>query len=136
MSFYTSAIDTWSYFVSVFSINLYQEPLDVRLFVNGKLQFNKKPLLFKYVTIRGIITIADILDGTKTAFIYNDTLLENLHVHNNCISEWFTIKRVVRNVYGHVLKHSNGNSIVCNDLALSDLNLYIPNGYLIKPTKT
>ena len=120
----------------MFSINLYQEPLDVRLFVNGNLQFNKKPLLFKYVTIRGIITIADILDGTKTTFIYNDTLLENLHVHNNWFSEWFTIKRVVRNVYGHVLKHSNGNSIVCNDLALSDLNLYIPNGYLIKPTKT
>jgi len=46
--------------------------------------------------------------------------LEKLHVHNNCISGWFTIKTVVRNVYGHCLKHLNGNSNVCNVLALTD----------------
>jgi len=33
------------------------------------------------------------------------------------------------------LKHSNGNSNVCNVLALSGLNLYTPNGNLIKPNK-
>jgi len=31
------------------------------------------------------------------------------------------------------LKHSNGNSKVYNVLALTDLNLYTPNGNLIKP---
>jgi len=67
--------------------------------------------------------------------ISNDILLETLNVHYYWISEWFTIKTVVRNVYGHLLKHSNGNSSVCNDLALSDLNLYTPNGNLIKPNK-
>ena len=123
-----SALDKWSYFVSMFSINSYRELLDVRLFANGNLQFNKKPLLFKYVTMRGVITIADIWDGTKKDFISNVILLEKLHVHNSSISEWFTIKTVVRNVYGHLLKHSNGNSIVCNVLGLTDLNLYTPNG--------
>ena len=78
--------------------------------------------------MRGVITIADIWDGTKKDFISNVILLEKLHVHNSSISEWFTIKTVVRNVYGHFLKHSNGNSNVCNVLAFTDLNLYIPNG--------
>ena len=85
--------------------------------------------------MRGVITIADIWDGTKKDFISNEILLKKLHVHNNWISEWFTIKTVVRNVYGHLLKHSNGNSSVCNALALSDLYIYTPNGNLIKPNK-
>ena len=38
-------------------------------------------------------------------------------------------------VYGHFLKHSNGNNNVCNVLALTDLNLYTPNGKLVKPNK-
>ena len=79
----------------MFSINSYQELLDVRLFANGNLQFNKKPLLFQSFTMRGVITIADIWDGTKKDFISNGILLEKLHVHNNWISEWFTIKTVV-----------------------------------------
>ena len=62
-------------------------------------------------------------------------MLEKLHVHNNWISKWFTIKTVVRNVYGHFLKHSNGNSNVCNVVALTDLNIHTPNGNLIKPNK-
>ena len=95
----------------------------------------KKPLLFKYFTVGGFITIADIWDGTKKDLISNVILLEKLHVHNNWISEWFILKPVVRNVYGHFLKHSNGNSNVCNVLALTDLNLYTANGNLIKPNK-
>ena len=59
----------------------------------------KKSLLFKYFTIGGVITIADIWDGTKKGFISNDIYLEKLHVHNNWISKWFTIKTVVINVY-------------------------------------
>ena len=77
--------------------------------------------------MRGVKTIADIWDGTKKDFISNDILLEKLHVHSNWISEWFTVITVVRNVYGHFLKHSNGNSNVCNFLALTDLKLYTPN---------
>jgi len=38
----------------------YQELLDVRLFANGNLQFNKKPLLFKSCTM-SVITISGIL---------------------------------------------------------------------------
>jgi len=76
------ALDKWSYFVSMFSINSYQELLDVRLFTNRNLQFNKKLLLFKYFTMRGVITTADIWDGTKKDFISNVILLEKLHVHN------------------------------------------------------
>ena len=131
-----SALDKWSYFSSMFSINSYQKLLDVRLFTNRNLQFNKKLLLFKYFTIRDVITIADIWDGTKKDFISNVILLEKLHVHNTSISEWFTIKTVVRNVYEHFLKHSNGNSNVCNVLASSDSNRYTPNGNLIKTNKT
>ena len=41
-AFYMSALDKWSYFSSMFSINSYQELLDVGLFANGNLQFNKK----------------------------------------------------------------------------------------------
>ena len=130
-----SALDKWSYFSSMFSINSYQELLDARLFTNRNLQFNKKPLLFKYFTMRGVITIADIWDGTKKDFISNVILLEKLHVHNSSISEWFTIKTVVRNVYGHFLKQSNGNSNVCNVLASSDSNRYTPNGNLVKTNK-
>jgi len=96
-----SALDKWSYFVSIFSINSYRELLDMGLFANGNLQFNKKLLLFKSFTMRGVITIADIWDGTKKDFISNEILLKKLHVHKNWISEWFTIKTVVRNVYGH-----------------------------------
>jgi len=51
-------------------------------------------------------------------------LLKKLHVHNNWISEWFTIKTVVRNVDRyffeiqqwnvdrHFLKYSNGKYMV------------------------
>ena len=39
-AFYISALDKWSYGVSMFSINSYQELLEVRLFANGNLQFN------------------------------------------------------------------------------------------------
>jgi len=95
----------------------------------------KKSLLFKSFTIGSVITIADIWDGTKKDFISNDILLEKLHVHTNWISEWFTIKTVVRNVYGHFLKHSNVHSNVCNDLALTDLNLYTADGNFVKPNK-
>ena len=84
-----SALDKWSYFVSMFSINSYRELLD------GNLQFKKKPLLFQSFIMRSVITIADIWDGTKKDFISNGMLLEKLHVHNNWISEWFTIKTVV-----------------------------------------
>ena len=80
----------------------------------------------------GVITIADIWDGTKKYFISNDILLEKLHVPNNWISECFTIKTVVRNVYGHFLKHSNGNSNICNVLALTDLNLYTPIEFMLR----
>ena len=130
-----SALDKWSYDVSMFGINSYQELLDVRLFANGNLQFNKKPLLFKYFTMGGFITIADIWDGTKKDLISNVILLKKLHVHTNWIPEWFTIKTVVRNVYGHFLKHSNGNSDVCNVRVVTDLNLYTANGNLVKQNK-
>jgi len=33
------------------------------------------------------------------------------------------------------LKHSNGNSDVCNVLVVTDLNLYTTNGNLVKPNK-
>ena len=69
------------------------------LFANANLQSKKKPLLFKWFTISGVITIADIWDGTKKDFISNDILLEKLHVHNYWISERFILKPVVRNVY-------------------------------------
>ena len=117
-------------------VNILLEARDipnVKLCANGNLQFNKKPLLFLSFTMRGVVTIADIWDGTKKDFISNDILLEKLHVHSSSSYEWFTIKTVVRNVYGLFLKHSNGNSNVCNVLALSGLNLYTPNGNLIKP---
>ena len=92
----------------------------------------KRSILF---TMSDVITIADMRDGIQLFYISNDIFLEKLHVHNNLISGWFTIKTVVRNVYGHFLKHLNGNSNVCNVLALTDLHVYTPNGKLIKPTK-
>ena len=82
--------------------------------------------------MRGVITIADIWDGTKKDFISNELFKRN---YMYTLSEWFSIKTVVRNVYAHLLKHSNGNSNVCNVLAFTDLNLYIPNGNLVKPNK-
>ena len=92
----------------------------------------KRPILF---ATSDVITIADIWDGIQLFYISNDIFLKKLHVHNNLISGWFTIKTVVRNVYGHFLKHLNGNSNVCNVLAFTDLHVYTPNGKLIKPTK-
>ena len=103
-----SALDKWSYFSSMFSINSYRELLDVRLFANGNLQFNQNKLLFKYFTMRGVITIADIWDGTKQDVISNELFKRN---YMYTLSEWFSIKTVVRNVYGHFLKHSNGNGM-------------------------
>jgi len=58
-------------------------------------QFQKITSLFQSFTMRGVITIADVWDGTNKDFISNGILLEKLHVHNNWISEWFTIKTVV-----------------------------------------
>ena len=116
----------------MFSINSYRDLLDVRFCANGNLQFNKNTLLFKYFTMRGVITIADIWDGTKQDVISNELFKRN---YMYTLSEWFSIKTVVRNVYAHLLKHSNGNSNVCNVLAFTDLNLYIPNGNLVKPNK-
>ena len=68
-------------------------------------------------------------------FFFGLTEYELLTCVQSWISEWFSIKTIVRNVYGHFLKHSNGNSNVCNVLAFNDLNLYTPNGTLIKPNK-
>ena len=128
------ALDKWSYFVSMFSINSQSLRATRReTLCKRKPSVQQKPLLFKSFTMHCVVTIADIWDATKKDFIYNDILLEKLHVHTNWISEWFTIQTVVRNVYGHFLGKKPSN--VCNVLALSDLNLYTPNGNLIKPNK-
>jgi len=48
----------------------------VGLCANANLQFKKKPLLFKWFTMSGVITIADIWHGTMRGFISIDILLE------------------------------------------------------------
>lgn len=112
-SFYRDAVHTWTFLSNKLQLPITKEDiLDLKLFGNANIIFDRKPLFFPSFSKSGIKTIRDIWDNDSNEFRICNDIFDKLFDKRNCISEYSRIKIAIPQKFIHILR--NGGDLEHN----------------------
>ena len=125
--FYKTVLNDWLSFRKTVDSFQNEFKLNIHLFGNCKITFNKLPIFFESFTKSNILCLSDIWDTDRKTCISDKELYSKLTSKRNCLAEWAILKSAVADYQ----KSTDRNNTPKPKITLTKCNIFNTNGKLI-----